>query len=134
MENNSPNYYIALFIAGSPLGWFGLHHYYVGNKKRAVVYFLFFWTLVPSLLSLIDATILLRRGEEKFIEKHGTDEEINEYYLRKLQENNAQIPVNDSINTENEKKETADDSEEDAENKDVEKFQEPDYSDYYGDW
>jgi TM2 domain-containing membrane protein YozV len=41
---------LALFV-----GAFGLHHFYVGNRRRGFYYLAFFWTFVPFVLGWIDA-------------------------------------------------------------------------------
>ena len=37
------------------LGGMGMHKVYLGKKTAATLYFLFFWTLIPSLLAMFDA-------------------------------------------------------------------------------
>ena len=36
------------------LGGFGAHKFYLGLTGRGVMYLLFFWTFIPTLLSVID--------------------------------------------------------------------------------
>lgn len=40
------------------LGGFGGHKIYLGRKKSSILYFLFCWTLIPSLLALFDAVAM----------------------------------------------------------------------------
>lgn len=48
------------------LGWLGGHRFYTGQTVSAVAYLLFFWTLVPGFLSLVDAAFLARMSDEDF--------------------------------------------------------------------
>jgi len=84
----TPNFYLTIIIAASPLGWFGGHHFYVGNRTRGVVYLVFSLTLIPAFLAVIESFILMHRGRESFIEKHGTEEDLDEYHLEQLRKNN----------------------------------------------
>lgn len=40
-------------------GGFGVHHFYLGNNGRGVLYILFSWTGIPFVLSIIDIFIIL---------------------------------------------------------------------------
>jgi TM2 domain-containing membrane protein YozV len=51
------------------LGLFGLHHFYLGNKRRGMYYLGFFWTMVPLFLSWVDAVRLALTEEEEFQRK-----------------------------------------------------------------
>lgn len=130
MSSRTPIYSLTLIIAGSPLGWFGVHHFYVGNEKRAALYFIFCWTLVPLILSLIDAMVLIKRGREQFIEKHGTDDDLEQYYEMKLRQQRGYVPrTSEEENKESDKKEDENDEvASDMLRDDI------DYSNYYGEW
>jgi TM2 domain-containing membrane protein YozV len=47
---------LALFLGG-----FGAHHFYLGNNGAGVLYLLFFWTLIPSFVALIECFLLSGR-------------------------------------------------------------------------
>jgi TM2 domain-containing membrane protein YozV len=47
-------------------GAFGLHHFYIGNRRRGMCYLGFCWTLVPLFLAWIDAFKLAMTDEEAF--------------------------------------------------------------------
>lgn len=51
------------------LGWLGGHRFYTGQTVTALAYLLFFWTLVPGLLSLIDAVFLARMTDDEFTDE-----------------------------------------------------------------
>jgi TM2 domain-containing membrane protein YozV len=108
----------ALIIALFPTGWLGLHHLYVGNKKKAVIYTLFIWTTIPIILSYIDAIIISRMSKEKFIKKHSTEDEYIKYIKEKKELESFWEPLDS-----------------DNENKSNDNtYKEPDFSDYYGPW
>lgn len=57
------------FFAGS----IGLHKFYMGNISSGIMYILFWWTAIPSILSLIDGISLLCMTDSKFnylVKKH----------------------------------------------------------------
>lgn len=154
--SDTPNYFIAILIAGSPLGWIGTHHYYLGNKYRAAFYLIFLLTLIPPLLSLLDAFILIYRGQETFIEKYGDDEDMEAYHLRELRKHNPilaqqiaakreehdledidkeDIPDSATEFIKQKEKEVYGEEEEESDEEEKRRRRgEPDYSDYYGNW
>ena len=57
------------FFAGS----IGLHKFYIGNISSGIMYILFWWTAVPSILSLIEGISLLCMSDAEFnykVKKH----------------------------------------------------------------
>jgi TM2 domain-containing membrane protein YozV len=46
------------FVLAFFLGNFGAHHFYLGKNVRGVMYICFFWTLIPGLISLIEAIFM----------------------------------------------------------------------------
>ncbi|MCD7710767.1 MAG: TM2 domain-containing protein, partial [Porphyromonadaceae bacterium] len=52
------------------LGCFGVHKFYLGQKKLGIAYLVFFWTFIPSILSFIDAIIYLCMDDQTFDEKY----------------------------------------------------------------
>ncbi|HEX2349746.1 MAG TPA: NINE protein [Ktedonobacterales bacterium] len=57
-RRRSPAKALALCLT---LGAFGAHEFYMGRLVSATLRLLFFWTLLPLLLALIDAMFLTRR-------------------------------------------------------------------------
>lgn len=51
------------------LGWIGGHRFYTGQTVSALAYLVFFWTLIPGLLSLIDAAFLARMSDDDFADE-----------------------------------------------------------------
>lgn len=56
------------------LGTFGAHRFYMHQKYRGLSYLLFSWTLVPSVLSVIDAAFLIKMSDVEFNEERSDDE------------------------------------------------------------
>ncbi|MBO7219483.1 MAG: TM2 domain-containing protein [Clostridia bacterium] len=57
------------FFAGS----IGLHKFYMGNIASGIMYIIFWWTAIPSILSFIDGISLLCMTDSKFnylVKKH----------------------------------------------------------------
>ena len=53
------------------LGGLGVHHFYLGNTIRGILYVLFFWTLIPALVAFVDFIILICMSEATFAERYG---------------------------------------------------------------
>ena len=59
------NKWIAIIIA-SLLGWMGGHRFYLGRIPSGIMYLLFSFTFIPSLLSIVDIISLLLTSDEDF--------------------------------------------------------------------
>ena len=53
-KNRTTGLLLALFLGG-----FGAHHYYTGSIGKGVVYSVFVWTFIPTLLALIDCFYIM---------------------------------------------------------------------------
>ncbi len=58
--------FLALF-----LGILGIHKFYLGDTLLGVVYLIFFWTMVPAVLGLIEGIVWLRQSNEIWLAKYG---------------------------------------------------------------
>ncbi len=47
-------------------GIFGVHRFYLGQTGLGILYLIFFWTIIPAFISLIDAIVFLSMGREDF--------------------------------------------------------------------
>ncbi len=56
---------LALFF-----GIFGVHHFYLGNKSKGILYLIFFWTIIPAIISFIEGILFLVQDQESFDEKY----------------------------------------------------------------
>ena len=57
---------LALFLGG-----IGIHKFYLGQPGMGIVYLLFCWTFIPSIVALIEFIILLTMTDEAFAAKYG---------------------------------------------------------------
>ncbi|MEN9465924.1 MAG: hypothetical protein RL217_2105 [Pseudomonadota bacterium] len=57
---------LALFLGG-----FGVHKFYLGRIGWGLVYLLFCWTFIPSLVAFIEFILLLVMSDEEFARKYG---------------------------------------------------------------
>ena len=58
-------------------GTIGLHCFYMGRYKKGILYLLFFWTGIPTILGILDGARLLTQVAEEETES-GIDDEIEE--------------------------------------------------------
>ena len=56
---------------GILLGGFGIHKFYLGKVGQGILYLLFCWTIIPSIVGLIEGIRYLVMSEEKFAQKYG---------------------------------------------------------------
>ncbi len=49
---------LALFLGG-----FGAHHFYMGNTGLGILYLVFFWTLIPAFVALVECFLMSGRVE-----------------------------------------------------------------------
>lgn len=70
--NNTPGHMgpqkskMVAFLLAIFLGGLGIHHFYMGNSVRGLLYLMFCWTLIPSLIALFDAVVLLLQSNAGF--------------------------------------------------------------------
>lgn len=65
------NKYAAAIIAWL-FGGFGIHHFYLGNIKRGVLFLLFFWTFLPALIAIFESIILITMNDKDFDKKYNS--------------------------------------------------------------
>lgn len=53
------------------LGIFGGHKFYLGQVGLGVLYLIFFWTLIPGIVSFIEFILYLTMSDEEFNRKYG---------------------------------------------------------------
>lgn len=56
------------------LGHIGIHKFYLGKKTTGILYIVFFWTLIPAILSLIDFAKILFLDNDAFDKKYNVKE------------------------------------------------------------
>lgn len=52
------------------LGGFGAHKFYLGQTGKGVLYLLFFWTLIPSILAFISFVRFLCMSDGEFAQRY----------------------------------------------------------------
>lgn len=72
MKTKTTTALLAFFFGG-----FGLHRFYLGQKGKAVVSLLFFWTLIPTLIGIIDFIVFISMEDERFNEKYNSGQSLN---------------------------------------------------------
>ena len=65
MENNTKTRMNAILLAVF-LGGFGAHKFYLGDQKKGIIYLVFCWTGIVSLIGLYDAYILYSMDDATF--------------------------------------------------------------------
>lgn len=63
------NRFVALVIALF-FGYLGLHKFYLNRNTAGILYFLFFWTFIPAILSIFDIVVLATTSDQEFDEKY----------------------------------------------------------------
>ncbi len=51
-------------------GAFGLHHFYLGGRRRGFIYLAFFWTILPMFIGWYDAVKLAQLAPHEFDRKY----------------------------------------------------------------
>ncbi len=64
------------------LGGFGVHQFYLGNNSKGILYLIFFWTIVPSIIGFIDGIILISMNDNIFDLKYNDGVSSTSYYPR----------------------------------------------------
>jgi TM2 domain-containing membrane protein YozV len=59
-------------ILGILLGGLGVHKFYLGKVGIGIVYLLFCWTSIPSIIGLIEGILYLTKTDEEFQSKYVT--------------------------------------------------------------
>lgn len=53
------------------LGGVGGHKFYLGRAGMGILYLLFCWTFIPSIVALVEAIIYVTMSDEAFAKKYG---------------------------------------------------------------
>ncbi len=53
------------------LGGFGIHKFYLGQTGWGIVYLVFCWTFIPSIVALVEFVFLLIMSDDEFNQKYG---------------------------------------------------------------
>ena len=58
-------------VLGILLGGFGIHKFYLGKIGWGVLYLVFFWTFIPTIIGLIEGIKYLTMSDNEFAAKYG---------------------------------------------------------------
>ena len=61
---------LAAGLFGILLGGLGIHKFYLGKVGLGIVYILFCWTGIPSIIGLVEGIIYLTLSDEEFYNKY----------------------------------------------------------------
>ncbi len=70
VRNRRPARKLTLLLLTLFTGGFGVHRFYLGNYLWGIIYLLFCWTFIPTLLSWIEYIIFIFRSHEKIEENY----------------------------------------------------------------
>src|SRR5690606_22233134 len=62
---------IAAGLFGILLGTIGVHKFYLGSVGLGVLYLIFFWTGIPTIVGIIEGIIYLTMTDQEFAAKYG---------------------------------------------------------------
>jgi TM2 domain-containing membrane protein YozV len=65
MKSKTTTVIIAFFLGG-----IGIHRFYLGQTGKGVMYLIFCWTFIPSLIALIDFFGFIFMSENTFNQKY----------------------------------------------------------------
>ena len=52
------------------LGGLGIHKFYLGKGGQGILYLIFCWTWIPSIIAFVEGIIYLTMDEDKFDQKY----------------------------------------------------------------
>lgn len=61
---------VAAILLALFLGGLGIHQFYLGNSGRGILYLLFCWTFIPSLVALYDFFVFLFMSDSEFDQRY----------------------------------------------------------------
>ena len=64
------NRIVAIFLAFF-LGGLGIHKFYLGRIGWGIVYLIFFWTFIPTIVAFVEFIIYICMSDEEFAKKYG---------------------------------------------------------------
>jgi len=52
------------------LGSFGVHKFYLKNKKMGIIYLVFFWSGIPGIVGFVEGIMMLLMTDDAFNQKY----------------------------------------------------------------
>lgn len=66
MKSRQAAAFLAFFFGG-----FGVHKFYMGNTTAGVLYLLFFWTFIPTFISVVESIMYFTMDDSAWHAKYG---------------------------------------------------------------
>ncbi len=70
-SSGGPKSKIVAFVLAWFLGWIGVHHFYLGNTGKGILYLLFFWTGIPCIVGVVEGIVYLSTNDNKWNQQYG---------------------------------------------------------------
>jgi TM2 domain-containing membrane protein YozV len=87
-----PKSKLIAFLLAWFLGGFGAHKFYLGKSNQGVLYLLFCWTFIPSVIAFFEGIAYLASSDETFAKKYASTESVSvEGNTRKISTSGAFI-------------------------------------------
>lgn len=64
------------------LGGLGIHRFYLDQPGKGILYLIFCWTFIPSIIALIDGIVWLSGSEESFNSIYNKGQSITDTHVR----------------------------------------------------
>lgn len=74
MKEKSIAIVLAFFMGG-----LGGHHFYLGNTGRGILYAVFCWSFIPSLVAIVEGTYFATMSGDDFNQKFNSDYIVIDY-------------------------------------------------------
>jgi TM2 domain-containing membrane protein YozV len=65
MKNKTTAAILAFFLGG-----IGIHRFYLGQGGKGILYLLFCWTFIPTIIAFVDFIVFLTMDENSFNQKY----------------------------------------------------------------
>lgn len=62
---------VAAILLALFLGGFGAHKFYLGQSGMGILYLLFFWTLIPAFIAMVELVMLIVMSDTEFNRRFG---------------------------------------------------------------
>lgn len=69
-----PNYNksrVAAAVLAFFFGGFGVHKFYMGKPQQGILYALFFWTMIPAFIALVESITYIAMDDKTWHDQYG---------------------------------------------------------------
>lgn len=82
-KTGKPKQRITAALLALALGALGIHRFYLGRKATGLMYLLFSWTFIPSVLGLIESIILFCMKDDNFDQRYNGENSGGKVFVKK---------------------------------------------------